>query len=494
MTELDDHELLADYTRTGSEAAFAVLIARYVNLVHSAAWRFTGNPHHAEEITQAVFIILARKAGGLRRGTVLSGWLYQTARLTAANFVKGEIRRQRREQEAYMQSILTEPEPAAWKQIAPLLDEAMGWLGETDRNAIVLRFFENKTARQVAAALKLNEPAAHKRVDRALEKLHRYFARRGVSSTTAIIAGAISAHSVQAAPVALAKAVTAVAIAKGAAASGSTLTLIKGALKIMAWTKAKMAIVAGVGVLLAAGTTSIVIEKVESPSVDESFWEAKVENLHKAPPVLIIRPTRFSDNVMVVGTPGGQVIISPNRPFLKQTIAHNLDVAGLIQFAYGCYSRPKLVLPAVVPTNRFDLMLTLRSNQLEMLQKAIQRQFGLAAHHEIRETEALQLQVKDPGLLALHASKPGSKMFLENGTNFESFFNYPIDWEVETLSQFFSKPVVLESGLSGNYDLTYRWENLDDRRQAVSKELAQAGLELVPTNMPIEMLVVEKVK
>ena len=121
MTELDDHELLAEYARTGSEAAFAGLVARYVNLVHSAAWRFTGNPHHAEEITQAVFIILARKAGGLRRGTVLSGWLYQTARLTAANFVKGEIRRQRREQEAYMRSTLTEPNSPAWEQIAPLL-------------------------------------------------------------------------------------------------------------------------------------------------------------------------------------------------------------------------------------------------------------------------------------------------------------------------------------------------------------------------------------
>jgi RNA polymerase sigma factor (sigma-70 family) len=229
MTGLDDHELLAEYVRNESEAAFATLVARYVNLVYSAGLRFTGNPHHAEEITQAVFVILARKAGGLRRGTVLSGWLYQTARLTAANFVKGEIRRHRREQEVYMQSTLTGPEPAAWEQIAPLLDEAMGRLGETDRNAVVLRFFENKTARQVATALKLSEAAAHKRVSRALEKLHRYFAKRGVSSTTAIIAGAISAHSVQAAPVALAKTVTALAVANGAAASGSTLTLIKEA-------------------------------------------------------------------------------------------------------------------------------------------------------------------------------------------------------------------------------------------------------------------------
>src|SRR5438309_247463 len=116
MTELDDDQLLAEFTRVQSETAFAALVTRHVNLVYSAALRFAGNPHHAEEITQAVFIILARKAGGLRRGTVLSGWLYQTARLTAANFVKGEIRRQNREQEAYMQSTLTEPD-AAWEQI-----------------------------------------------------------------------------------------------------------------------------------------------------------------------------------------------------------------------------------------------------------------------------------------------------------------------------------------------------------------------------------------
>src|SRR5208283_3295171 len=141
MTELDDHELLAEYARSGSEPAFAALVARYVNLVYSAALRFTSNPHHAEEITQAVFVTLARKAGGLRRGVVMSGWLYQTARLTAANFVKGEIRRQKREQEAYMQSTLNEPDAAGWEQIAPLLDEAMGGLGETDRNAVVLRYF-----------------------------------------------------------------------------------------------------------------------------------------------------------------------------------------------------------------------------------------------------------------------------------------------------------------------------------------------------------------
>ncbi len=264
MTERNDPELLAEYVRSESEPAFAALVARYVNLVYSAALRFTGNPHHAEEITQAVFVILARKAGSLRRGVVMSGWLYQTARLTAANFVKGEIRRQKREQEAYMQSTLNEPDTAAWEQIAPLLEEAMGGLGETDRNAVVLRYFENRSVEEVGARLKLNTSAAQKRVGRALDKLRQFFTKRGVTLSGLAIAGAVSTHSVQAAPVALAKSVTVLALAKGAAASGSTLTLINGALKLMAWTKVKTTIVAGVAVLLVAGTTTVAVKAISA--------------------------------------------------------------------------------------------------------------------------------------------------------------------------------------------------------------------------------------
>src|SRR5450756_818508 len=122
MQERNDIELLGEYVRGNSETAFETLVARHVNLVYSVALRHVGNPHQAQEITQAVFIILAKKARGLSKNTILSGWLYQTTRLTAANFLRGEIRRQRREQEAYMQSALNKSEPDVWPQIAPLLD------------------------------------------------------------------------------------------------------------------------------------------------------------------------------------------------------------------------------------------------------------------------------------------------------------------------------------------------------------------------------------
>jgi RNA polymerase sigma factor (sigma-70 family) len=276
MPETDDIALLKEYAESGSESAFAELIARYVNLVYSAALRGVGDPHAAEEIAQAVFIILARKAKSLGDKTVLSGWLYQTARLTAANYLRGEIRRQHREQEAYMQAILNEPEAEAWRQIAPLLDDAMGRLGKKDRNAIVLRFFENKNLSEVGAALGASEDAAKMRVNRALEKLRKFFTKRGVVHSAAIIAGAVSANSVHAAPVGLAKTITAVAVAKGAAASASTLTLIKGALKIMAWTKAKTAIVAGVAAIVGIGTTMFIVDATLSAPDIQGTWEGTV--------------------------------------------------------------------------------------------------------------------------------------------------------------------------------------------------------------------------
>jgi len=318
MRALEDHELLAESARNESEAAFATLVERYVNLVYSTALRFTDNAQHSEEITQAVFIILARKAGSLPRGTVLSGWLYQTARLTAANFVRGEVRRQRREQEVYMQSTLNTPDDGAWQKIAPLLDEAMGQLGETDRNAVVLRYFENKTAAEAAKVLRLTEAAAQKRTNRALEKLRRIFARRGITSAVAI-AGVLSAYTVQAAPAGLAVKTAATAV-KGTMISATLATLVKGTMKTMTWIKYKFASGMGAAVLLAGGAATVAISQAGHGNDPLSAQEI-AEKSRDAYAAL----SSYSDSGTVVFDMGSQQLTNAFNTRLQRPKLYRID-------------------------------------------------------------------------------------------------------------------------------------------------------------------------
>lgn len=316
MQEMDDIALLRQYAEGNSESAFATLVEKYVNLVHSTALRSVGNPHAAEEITHAVFIILTKKARSLSKRIVLSGWFYQTTRLTAANFLRGEMRRQKREQEAYMQSLLNEPQPEIWPHIAPLLDAAMERLGEKDRNAIVLRFFENKSLAEVGTALGASEDAAKMRVARALEKLHRYFNKRGISSTTAIIAGAVSANSVQAAPVALAA--TVVATAKGTTISATITTLVKGTMKMMTWMKLKFAAGVGAVALLAGGAATVAVSQTSSDDKLAQEIAAKSRDAYAA-------LSSYSDSGTAVFEMAGQNVTTTFNTRLQRPNLYRID-------------------------------------------------------------------------------------------------------------------------------------------------------------------------
>ena len=258
MIDSIDVELLADYTRESSENAFAELVRRHINLVYSTAYRHVGRPTQAEEITQAVFVVLAAKATTLRPETNLDAWLYETTRLTSLTFLRSERRRQSREQEAYMQSNLQQsPETSVWDQLSPLLDEAIARLERKDREAVVLRYFKEKSVRDIAAAMKISEAAAQSRVHRATEKLRKFFLTKGVSASTAVLVGTISANAVQTAPVALTGTITATAITYGVGVSGSTIPLAKGVLNLMAWTKAKIATI-GVCVVVGIATPFVI--------------------------------------------------------------------------------------------------------------------------------------------------------------------------------------------------------------------------------------------
>jgi RNA polymerase sigma factor (sigma-70 family) len=246
----DDIQLLREYAESGSESAFSKIVSRHINLVYSVALRQVRNTHLAEEIAQAVFIILARKAKSMSANIVLSGWLCRAARHVSADTLKIQRRRQIREQEAHMQSMLNENEPETWIHIAPILDDALGSLGQTDHDAVVLRYFEGKDLREVGAVLGMKEDAARMRVNRGLEKLRKFFSRKGVTLSAGAIAASVAANSIQAAPAGLS------ATALNAALSGGGLTTatIVAATKAIAMTTAqKLIVTVTVAALAGAG-------------------------------------------------------------------------------------------------------------------------------------------------------------------------------------------------------------------------------------------------
>jgi RNA polymerase sigma factor (sigma-70 family) len=253
----EDSELLQRYATEGSEAAFAELVRRHVDLVYSAALRLVnGDAHCAQDLTQQVFSELARQAKSVARHPALLGWLYTTTRKMAWRRIRTETRRATREQMAHTMndpaySSVAEPD---WGQLRPVLDEAMHQLNETDRMVVLLRFFKNKSLREVGLEIGLTENAARMRVERALEKLRVGLAHRGVTSTSAALAAVLCGNAVNSAPIGFAAALAGASLAGAASQAGTTF----GALKIMAATKLKIGLVA---LVIAVAVATFVSER-----------------------------------------------------------------------------------------------------------------------------------------------------------------------------------------------------------------------------------------
>ena len=279
MLLMEDMQLLRAYVEQGSEDAFKTILDRHLNLVYSTALRQVRDPVLASEVTQTTFIILARKAGSLGSGTILAGWLYRTAQFAASRALRTEARRRERETEAAQMQ--TETHESMWEHLAPILDQAMAHLGAADRNAVVLRYFENKTAKDVGAALGINEAAAQKRLSRAVDKLRAFCTSKGVVLSAAGLTTLLSANAVQSAPSSVAL-VTAAAL-KGGAAAASTSSLTSGTLKLIAWSKLKVAAWVGLGAAtVAIGTAAFIAHQRSSQPRFQNrplnSWMAELDN------------------------------------------------------------------------------------------------------------------------------------------------------------------------------------------------------------------------
>ncbi len=289
-----------------------------------------------------------------------------------------------------MQSILNEPEPRR-----PGRKSLHCWTARWDNldrritTPSCCDFLKNRNFKEVGTALGASEDAAKMRVNRALEKLRKFFTKRGVVSTTAIIAGAISANSVQAAPVALAKSVTAVAVAKGATAGASTLTLIKGALKIMAWTKMKTMAVVAVAAIAGISVTTVAVRHLIHPKPvaaaypGDWIWEGNSRILERVPPMLLLRPTQFPAPYVPFEMFGGK----------NRYLARGKTVKQLLASIYSQKnSQARLIFLAPLPDDKLDcILVTPQTKWWDALESEINKRYNLVTHFEMQDGKSVNV-------------------------------------------------------------------------------------------------------
>jgi len=258
----EDRRLLRQYREQGSQAAFARLAARHLNFVYATCLRETGDAAQAEDAAQVVFLLLARKAPALRPEQSLSGWLFQTARFTARNARRREARRRAWEERAVEQ---TPPpgleENALWDRLGPAVNDALAALGAKDRQAVLLRFADGLSFPELGAALGTSEDAARMRLNRALGRLRRFFAKRGVTLSIAALAALLADRTVQAAPAACAATVAKIG---GAVPTSPSIHLqLQGVQKAMTISKLKLAATVGAAAMLAGSLPFVTLAQTQ---------------------------------------------------------------------------------------------------------------------------------------------------------------------------------------------------------------------------------------
>ncbi len=277
----DDAELIDRYLRHDDHAAFGQLVERHLPLVyHVALRRLHGDAHAAEDASQLVFSALAKKARTLRNRATLVGWLHLATHHATAQLMRSEMRRRRREQESQIADSSPNEAPLPWENLAPVIDEILTGLNEQDREAVLLRYFEQKSFAEVGAIQAVSTDAARMRVDRALEKMQPLLAKRGIVSTASAIGLALGSTSALAVPSGLTVTISQAAIAASQVASTSAVTAL-----FMSASKLKFA---ALGLILTGGVVTIALqhrhnlqlrEELDQSRRDEAAASSRVKSL-----------------------------------------------------------------------------------------------------------------------------------------------------------------------------------------------------------------------
>lgn len=266
----------------------------------------------------------------------------------------------------------------------------------------------------------------------------------------------------------------------------------------MAWTKAKTAIVIGVGALFIAGTTTITVKHIADSHVQETWRSESIQpaQINALPPMVRILPTKFSASE-------GSKLLRPGIG-IDKFVGIDVPVSAIASLAYRNddplglpWPKERIVFTAPEPRECYDFVATLSQGSQQALKEQLRKQLGFVGHYEPRDTDALILRVKNPNASGLiPTSSTGFGDFsdsVEKGQHHYKVQNQPLSTVAGNLEHFFKMPIVDQTGLTQHFTFDLKWDEKQNGTDVLKDALLrQLGLELVPATTRVEMLVLDK--